>query len=458
MLADARTGMFDVIVAWREDRLYRSYRPMLDVLDCIEETRIDIELAKETFDKRIAPVKAWAAKMELEAKHDRFLMGVAGRLNTGKAWTNPAPFGYLKDQSGAHLINPAEADSVKNIFTWYAAGETLSEIRRRLIASGAQQRTQTWKVKRPWSVNRLRQILKGEVYHTAQVHIKWDGETHHIDVPRIVDIATTKLVSERLAHYHHYPAGNMRERALVAGLTRCKACNCAMTLARQYGEKRQDGTRRAYALYFCVEYKRGDRLESCAKSVSINRIDEDVWQKVWRVISRPGELEEKIRAEIERLQATQIDAEADVDKLVGALNDLDFERQRIITWGRKKIITESDMQTQLAALDWQVASLRHELNQAMLLTGNRFERLKAWANKFRREVSIGLELLEQKERTPEQERAVFEFKRRTVRHMVTKVEVHGDKTTTVHIELRLGADDDQAANAKHIEITPDLSR
>ena len=87
MLASARTGDFDVIIAWREDRLYRSFRPMLDVLDCIDDTGVDIELVKETFDKRIAPVKAWAARMELDAKHDRFMMGYAGRLAQGKDLT-----------------------------------------------------------------------------------------------------------------------------------------------------------------------------------------------------------------------------------------------------------------------------------------------------------------------------------------------------------------------------------
>jgi site-specific DNA recombinase len=80
MLADARAGQFDVIIAWREDRLYRAMRPMVDVLECLEETGIDIELAKEHFDRSIAPVKAWAARLELTAKHDRFTMGVAGRL------------------------------------------------------------------------------------------------------------------------------------------------------------------------------------------------------------------------------------------------------------------------------------------------------------------------------------------------------------------------------------------
>jgi len=85
MLADARAGKFDVILAWREDRLYRSYRPMLDVLDCLEETNVTIELAKGHFDQNLAPVKAWAARMELQAKHDRCVMGVAGRLAQGKA-------------------------------------------------------------------------------------------------------------------------------------------------------------------------------------------------------------------------------------------------------------------------------------------------------------------------------------------------------------------------------------
>jgi DNA invertase Pin-like site-specific DNA recombinase len=62
MLADGAAGEYDVIIAWREDRLYRGMRPMLDVIDCIEQNDLDIELVKETFDRRIAPVKAWAAK------------------------------------------------------------------------------------------------------------------------------------------------------------------------------------------------------------------------------------------------------------------------------------------------------------------------------------------------------------------------------------------------------------
>lgn len=50
MLQDATRGEFDVILAWREDRLYRGLRSMLMVLEAIELYKITIILAKETFD------------------------------------------------------------------------------------------------------------------------------------------------------------------------------------------------------------------------------------------------------------------------------------------------------------------------------------------------------------------------------------------------------------------------
>lgn len=50
MLQDAASGEFDVILAWREDRLYRGLRSMLMVLEAIELYKITIILAKETFD------------------------------------------------------------------------------------------------------------------------------------------------------------------------------------------------------------------------------------------------------------------------------------------------------------------------------------------------------------------------------------------------------------------------
>ena len=125
MLADAYSDKFDVIIAWREDRLYRSYRPMLDILDCLKDTGVEIELVKETFDQRIAPVKAWAAQMELDARRDRVSMGMIGRLLNGKiaAGCSTPPYGYDYDpEKGVYVLIETEAYWLRKIWGWYGSG------------------------------------------------------------------------------------------------------------------------------------------------------------------------------------------------------------------------------------------------------------------------------------------------------------------------------------------------
>jgi len=75
MLKDASRDEFDVILAWREDRLYRGMRAMLTVLETVQDYHIEILLAKENFDPRITPIRAWAAQMELDGMKERMKMG-----------------------------------------------------------------------------------------------------------------------------------------------------------------------------------------------------------------------------------------------------------------------------------------------------------------------------------------------------------------------------------------------
>jgi len=44
-------------------------------------------LAKENFDSKNTPVRAWAAEMELDGMRERMGMGVQARLKAGKANT-----------------------------------------------------------------------------------------------------------------------------------------------------------------------------------------------------------------------------------------------------------------------------------------------------------------------------------------------------------------------------------
>jgi hypothetical protein len=52
---------------------------MLLVLETIQEHNLQILLARETFDRKLAPLKAWVAQMELEGMRERMTMGVKAR-------------------------------------------------------------------------------------------------------------------------------------------------------------------------------------------------------------------------------------------------------------------------------------------------------------------------------------------------------------------------------------------
>ena len=96
MLTDGKNGKFSTIIAWREDRLYRGLRAMLLVLDAITEDNLDIMLVRESFDRKMAPVKAWLASMEIESMKERMSMGVKARLRAGKANTGQDRYGYVR--------------------------------------------------------------------------------------------------------------------------------------------------------------------------------------------------------------------------------------------------------------------------------------------------------------------------------------------------------------------------
>jgi DNA invertase Pin-like site-specific DNA recombinase len=437
LLADARADVFEVIVAWREDRLYRSYRPMLDVLDTLDETHVDIELAKETFDRRIAPVKAWAARMELDAKHDRYMMGIAGRLESGKHWNHPAPYGYSKGENGEYIVNPTEAQWIQNLFRWYGEGATYGEIRKRFISGGAPQRKEN--TRRMWQVALLCRYLKAEHYWSGFHYVKWDGTLYPIQIPPIVTQEEMQRVKDRQARYKKYPAGNAKHDALAAGIIYCSACNTAMRVTtRTNGYTRmRDGKRKVWIGYICCSY--GNRVPSpcCVMTAGVKSVDEQIWRKVWALISVPGKMESAIQKRIEELQAEQANAEIDTTRIAQQLEAVMMERQWVITQARKGRITDDDMEIQLLELDIQAKTLRRELDDARLMTGNRATRLKDLALTFREQLREGWDVINAEPETEEQAKLLKDYQRKLVQGICKRVWVHQDKTVNLDLEFNL---------------------
>jgi site-specific DNA recombinase len=431
MLSDARAGLFDVIVAWREDRLYRAYRPLADVSECMDETGIEIELARDTFDKKMMGIKASVAKMELDAKHERLMMGVGGRLANGKDWNSSPPYGYFRED-GIYRVNETEAEWVQKIWTWFGNGDTAKAIRMRLIEACVPQRS--W-VKFPWTIARIYQLIKRDFYHSGIITRKWGNDVntgepviYELQLPALIDDQTYQKVKNRLADWKKYPIGNLKEKALAAGLVYCAA----------------DGTRMIVkhtpsSIYYACsrQFTLAERPPKCAGCRSIRKLDAEVWAKLWGLISDPAEFERKLQERINTLQNEEVDANAECDKLASQLGELAIQRQWVITQARKEIITDYDMKLQLMTLTDEEHETAIKMDEYRLLSGDRAGQLTNLISLYSDRARLGYDNINAMQPGPEMEELQFQFKKKLVQGIVKRVDVFRDHSIKVYTEFDL---------------------
>ena len=435
MLKDADDGKFDVLIAWREDRLYRGVnRSMLEISERVTKNILDVKLVKEHYDASTAPVKAWAAGVELEAKRDRFLMGVEGRLNKGKIWgTNPT-YGYKRGESGDHFeIYEPEAEWVRNCFHWYANGLSVKEIRQRFIDGAAPCRHPD-KVKRAWSKARFYALLRNELYWTGIQTVNWNNKKFEISVPTIISKDIAKACTTRRKKYRNHPVGNIKHPVLAAGMTFCDACGTKLITKtnRNNRSRNPDGTLKLYTNYYCTTNKLYGPVENCCKMTASTKLDRQIWEKVWSLITQPGIFEEALQVRINDLKSREVDAEEEYQKLGHLLDDVLMERQMVIGWARKKAISEEDMETQLIGLTLQQSEIERQIDEVKLLLGNQSERLEELGRNFREKVITGLDEINIDLNDPKLKKKQFEFKKKIVEAIVERVDVLVDKTPIVH--------------------------
>ncbi|WKZ35148.1 MAG: recombinase family protein [Anaerolineales bacterium] len=284
MLKDASRDKFDVILAWREDRLYRGIRSMLTVLETVQEYKIEILLARETFDPKIAPIRAWVAQMELDGMKERMEMGVKARLKAGKANTGQDRYGYIRIGETIHLVEE-EAKWVRNIFAWYIQKTPLNQIRKYLIAGNAPQKGSSIPRHIQWSRSSIQAILKSaKEYAYGFKTYSRAGQTFQIPVTPILDISTYELFVKMREENKTYPKHRRQNDYLLSGHLKC-ACKLtwrARTATHRNSRKGEWVERKTpIGTYFCPQPHKELRPPDCPKSVSAKQAETQVWEKLY---------------------------------------------------------------------------------------------------------------------------------------------------------------------------------
>jgi site-specific DNA recombinase len=441
MLSAVDAGHLDVIVAWREDRLYRGLRPMLEIIECIERNDITIELATETFDRRMAPIKASIARMELDAIQERQQLGLAGRLSKGLVSPGSLPYGYMAKEGHA-VVNPVEADWIVKMFIWYAEGVPIREIRRRLIEGEAPQRQHstlgTGKVPIAWNYTIVQRYVGYEPYWTGEQPVTLrNGQTYVVSLPVLI---TPDLAAGAIARRKKNKRNHVRHVAhpfLVAGIAYCEACGVRLTAKSRW---RYGHWVLTYACkYHDVGYQKGDVV--CCKSMAADKLDTAVWAKVWAAISDDALFEERVQEKVAAMRLQEAGAQVARERLDAALDAIAQERQRIITWARKGAITETDMEMQLGGLELEARDCQRELDDVRLLTSGQADRLLVAANRYRETLRRGGDFLNATDLTPELVDEQYQLRREIIEAIVERVDVLPDKTPVVYLVLDLSAQD-----------------
>ena len=448
MLKAARAGEFDVIIAWKEDRLYRGMYAAMPFSEMLDEMgkRIGVELVKETFDRKMLGIKAALGKIESDNIRERMIMGRKARLERGEVpGGDQVIYGYQRDNKRL-VINKDEALWVRKIYGWYLSHESNAQMRRRLNTSDAPTRKGG-----RWSESTIENILTCEAYAVGFVTVALDGETFKIPCEPIISLETWQRARDLRKANIRMPK-YLKEDYLCAGLVYC-ACGWKLQVrscsVNQYKNPKYT---KVYGYYCCQRIDRDpeSRPPDCASSTGNKKVDDYTWSFVKKICEHPDILRAALERKIAMMQAEQGDIEAEQAKMQNDLDSLIIERQWVITQARKGAITENDMQHQLAALQFQEWELRKKIDELSKMTAARqhAETMAAWAQRYLSDIAAGVKVLDAdlltltaqqranlaaelqadrfEDKFPGDELAqlqwaVFEEKRRTVRTLISRI-------------------------------------
>ncbi|MBI5295574.1 MAG: recombinase family protein [Chloroflexi bacterium] len=442
MLRDASKGEFDIILAWREDRLYRGMRSMLLVLETIQERKIQIMLARETFDPKIAPLRAWVAQMELDGMKERMTMGVKARLKSGKANTGQDRYGY-KRIGGVIEVVEEEAYWVRQIFSWYIDGLPILEIRKRLIAANAPQKGSSIPRRIQWARSSIQAVLISAKEYAYGMKIQTrKGEAFQIPVEPIIDTVTyERYLSVRESKKTH-PIRSIKYDYLIGGKLYCD-CNFKWGARTNKSKRNRKGElirrKTPVQVYYCGQTHKEHVSPNCPRHIGAKKAEEIVWQKVCDAINKPEYLLGQARQIVDQIRASQGTLEQDRLKIENQLEAVMTERQWVITQARKGIFTTNDMEYQLSQLTFHEITLKQEL--ATLGETININALNNWEEnvaEFLADLKAGVEELKiVAPQTPEEQHEIFVLKKRIIDTLVELVEIDRDRNLFVQIRLNL---------------------
>lgn len=340
LLDDVRGGRCDAVLVWKLDRLSRSQK---DTLTLIEDEFLAHGVAfismLENFDtstpfgRAMVGILSVFAQLEREQIKERLAVGAEGRAKAGK-WHGGGfdPFGY-DYIDGRLVVNEYEAMIVREIFDLYVKKKwSVGRIRKKM-----EELYKREKIKRKggstWSTDTMvRSILFSPIYIGR---IVWKGEEYPGEHEPLVSRDLFEAAKRRQEDTAFSPRGAQKNpfwtsRLFGGGLIICGNCGAAYFSKGNYSGR---GEKRYYRPYYtCYSRAKTNKKmiidPTCRnKSYSVQEFDALILEEIKKLAFDPEEVERLIAgagsdfvpAETSKraiLEARRDDLQKQVDRLI----------------------------------------------------------------------------------------------------------------------------------------------
>lgn len=252
LIKDAQSKLFDTVLVYKLDRLSRSQKDTLYLIeDIFLKNNIEFVSLLENFDtstpfgRAVIGLLSVFAQLEREQIKERMQLGKLGRAKVGKSmmWAKTS-YGYNYDkETGSMTVNEYEALAVKEIYSSYLAGMSITKLRDKINEEYPKQPA--------WSYRTIRGILANPVYCGLN---QYKGQTFQGTHKAIISLDDFEQTQRELAKRQQTAKELSNPRPfqakyMLSGLTQCGYCHAPLKVI--LGQKRKDGTR--FKRYECYQ-------------------------------------------------------------------------------------------------------------------------------------------------------------------------------------------------------------
>lgn len=261
LLDDVRAGRVSDLVVWKLDRLSRSLRDTLAIIeDDLAPMGVTLISVTESIDtstpsgRMMLNLLASFAQLEREQDSDRVVMAHKHLARDCRYLGGHIPMGYRVDADRHFRLDPPAAEAVRHVFDLYLAGSGYGPILDYLNGEAFPLSHKT----RPWGKSDLNYLLNNEIYAGTYVRKMGADKRSHITAPETIRVpggVPAILTPEEWARVSRIREGNRtasakhRARTVypLSGLVHCSVCGKLMPL--NHGGKSRAGEVERY--YTC---------------------------------------------------------------------------------------------------------------------------------------------------------------------------------------------------------------